>query len=73
MNAGADAVEIMTVHKAKGLEFDTVIMPGLDRAPRHGEPPLLAWKALSDRRLLLAPIREAGAAEGRSLRICEGA
>ncbi len=34
MEAGDDAVEIMTVHKAKGLEFDTVIMPGLDRPPR---------------------------------------
>ncbi len=61
LNAGTDAVEIMTVHKAKGLEFDTVIMPGLDRAPRHGEPPLLIWKALSDKLLLLAPMREAGA------------
>ncbi|MGH9577911.1 MAG: UvrD-helicase domain-containing protein, partial [Terriglobales bacterium] len=25
VNAGVDAVEIMTIHKAKGLEFDTVI------------------------------------------------
>ena len=62
MEAGADAVEIMTVHKAKGLEFDTVIMPGLDRTPRHNEPPLIILKALADDALLLAPIREAGAA-----------
>ena len=61
MQAGADAVEIMTVHKAKGLEFDTVIMPGLDRRQRHSEPPLVIWKALPDDALLLAPIREAGA------------
>ena len=26
-SAGTDAIEIMTVHKAKGLEFDTVIIP----------------------------------------------
>ncbi len=63
MQAGADAVEIMTVHKAKGLEFDTVIMPGLDRRQRHGEPPLVVWKALPDDALLLAPIREAGASK----------
>ena len=61
MQAGADAVEIMTVHKAKGLEFDTVIMPGLDRTQRHGDPPLIIWKALAENLLLLAPIREAGA------------
>ena len=61
MAAGADAIEIMTVHKAKGLEFDTVIMPGLDRRQRHNEPPLIIWKALADDELLLAPIREAGA------------
>lgn len=63
MEAGADAVEIMTVHKAKGLEFDTVIMPGLDRTQRHGDPPLIIWKALADDLLLLAPIREAGTAK----------
>ena len=63
MNAGDDAIEIMTVHKAKGLEFDTVILPGLDRRQRHGDPPLIVWKTLADSALLLAPIREAGAAK----------
>ncbi|HEX7440215.1 MAG TPA: 3'-5' exonuclease, partial [Caldimonas sp.] len=33
MAAGDDAVQIMTVHKAKGLEFDHVIVPGLGKAP----------------------------------------
>jgi ATP-dependent exoDNAse (exonuclease V) beta subunit len=46
VNAGTDAVEIMTVHKAKGLEFDTVIVPGLDRPPRSGRKPLFAWRSL---------------------------
>jgi ATP-dependent exoDNAse (exonuclease V) beta subunit len=38
----ADRVFIMTIHKAKGLEFDTVILPGLDRRTRQSDkPPLL--------------------------------
>lgn len=60
LEAGSDAVQIMTVHKAKGLEFDIVIVPGLDRVPRSGTPPLIVWKELPDDSLLLAPIREAG-------------
>jgi ATP-dependent exoDNAse (exonuclease V) beta subunit len=60
VNAGEGAVEIMTIHKAKGLEFDTVIVPGLDRAPRSGRRPLFAWRALPGDRLLLAPIDETG-------------
>lgn len=60
VEAGTEAVEIMTIHKAKGLEFDTVIVPGLDRPPRSGSRPLFAWKALPGARLLLAPIGETG-------------
>ena len=36
-------VQIMTMHKAKGLEFDTVILPGLGREVRAGATPLLRW------------------------------
>ncbi len=50
----------MTIHKAKGLEWDTVIVPGLDRAPRSGDRQLFAWKQLAASKLLLAPINEAG-------------
>ena len=60
VEAGPEAVEIMTIHKAKGLEFDTVIVPGLDRAPRSGRKPLFAWRSLAGGRLLLAPIDETG-------------
>jgi ATP-dependent exoDNAse (exonuclease V) beta subunit len=60
VEAGPEAVEIMTIHKAKGLEFDTVIVPGLDRLPRSGRKPLFAWRALAGGRLLLAPIDETG-------------
>ena len=63
VKAEKDAVEIMTIHRAKGLEFDTVIVPGLDRLPRSGPKPLLVWKALLPSGLLLAPIDETGAGE----------
>ncbi|HEY6722317.1 MAG TPA: 3'-5' exonuclease, partial [Burkholderiales bacterium] len=61
VRATKDAVEIMTIHRAKGLEFDTVIVPGLDRLPRSGPKPLLVWKSLLPLGLLLAPIDETGA------------
>ena len=54
------SVQVMTVHKAKGLEFDTVIMPGLDRTGGRGDEPALRWKQRehgSDKVLLLAPLR----------------
>ena len=60
----ADArLQVMTMHKAKGLQFDTVIVPGLGYAPPRKEQRLLIWlerprtHAASD--LLLAPIKEA--------------
>ena len=60
VNAGPGSVELMTIHKAKGLEWDTVIVPGLDRAPRSSERQLFAWKQLAASKLMLAPINEAG-------------
>jgi ATP-dependent exoDNAse (exonuclease V) beta subunit len=42
-DAAVSAVEIMTIHKAKGLEFDLVIVPALDRAiPARSDDILLA-------------------------------
>ncbi|APV48333.1 hypothetical protein BWI17_00715 [Betaproteobacteria bacterium GR16-43] len=57
--AGDARVQIMTIHKAKGLEFDTVIVPGLDRVPRISDRPLFAWKARPGGNMLMAPIRAA--------------
>ncbi|MBL8518644.1 MAG: UvrD-helicase domain-containing protein [Betaproteobacteria bacterium] len=34
---------VMTLHKAKGLEFDTVIIPGLARKPRPDDRQLMTW------------------------------
>ena len=58
----AARVQLMTIHKAKGLEFATVIVPGLDRPPRAADRPLFAWKARADGSLMMAPVRAAGEA-----------
>ena len=75
-----NAVQLMTIHKAKGLEFDTVILPGLGRIPRKRDPSLFLWTecpasghALPSAdmtrgaiaQLLLAPIKEAGSDSDR--------
>jgi len=52
-------VEIMTIHNAKGLEWDTVIVPGLGRKPQRDERQLLYWREQvleGTDELLLAPM-----------------
>ncbi len=59
--AGAAAVQLLTIHKAKGLEFDHVILPNLHRPTRGHEKPLLRWRNLPDQ-LLLAPLPDSATA-----------
>ncbi|HEX7328996.1 MAG TPA: UvrD-helicase domain-containing protein [Casimicrobiaceae bacterium] len=57
---GPGTVQLMTIHKAKGLEFDTVILPGLDCGVGRGSPPVLRWNAVGpvgERALVVAPHR----------------
>jgi hypothetical protein len=59
----------MSIHKAKGLEFDVVIVPGLGRRARCDDARLMLWQerprlgGAPD--LLLAPIHAAGAGSDR--------
>lgn len=60
--AGADhALQLLTVHRAKGLEWDVVVLTGLGRLTRGSQPRLLRWLefARTDRGpgLVLAPHR----------------
>ncbi len=36
-------IQLMTIHKAKGLGFEVVIVPGLDRQPNRDKAKLLSW------------------------------
>jgi ATP-dependent exoDNAse (exonuclease V) beta subunit len=66
-NAESPAIQIMTVHKSKGLEFDSVILPGLHRAPRNGDNSLLLWEEFVDghgqEHLVIAPVKPRGSAK----------
>jgi len=56
-------VELLTVHKAKGLQFDTVIVPGLERLPGRDRKRLLHWLKLPRAGrddLIVAPVARAG-------------
>ncbi len=55
-------LECMTIHKAKGLEFDTVILPMLGKGRRGNDPELIRWSEHiinpnQPHSLLLAPIK----------------
>ena len=42
--AGSDCgVQLMTIHGAKGLEFEVVIVPDLQASPGHRAPGMLSW------------------------------
>ena len=59
-----ETLQVMTIHKSKGLEFDTVIVPGLGYGTRHDDPQLLQWlerpNAAGGSDLLLAAMSEKG-------------
>ena len=67
-DSAGENVQMMTIHKSKGLEFDTVILPGLGTSTggNHGENPLVLWEEIvTDKnvQLLAAPYVPKGARE----------
>jgi len=54
-------LDILTMHGAKGLEWDLVVLPGLNRGTRGQSRELLSWLPLTpdqgDEQVLLAPLR----------------
>ena len=68
LRAESDAPQVLTVHKAKGLEFDTVIVAGLGSGSARDERKLFVWmeragEADGSSSLLLAPINPSGGDE----------
>ncbi|HEX9706386.1 MAG TPA: UvrD-helicase domain-containing protein [Steroidobacteraceae bacterium] len=61
-------VQVMTIHRAKGLEFDVVILPDLQRGPRGSERPLLYWTPVAtgpgERGIVLASRADAMEGDG---------
>ncbi|MDX8387840.1 MAG: UvrD-helicase domain-containing protein [Ghiorsea sp.] len=55
----ADQVELLTMHGAKGLQWDTVILPGLGKTPRPKDKDVLAQTETNThdgQKLLISPI-----------------
>jgi ATP-dependent exoDNAse (exonuclease V) beta subunit len=67
----SNPVQIMTIHRAKGLEFDHVFVPSLDRDLNRGREPLLRWLDLPRREgesdLVMAPVPAIGDDAGGSV------
>ena len=57
-------LHVMTIHKAKGLEFDTVIIPALNRKPRGDDKQLMLWQERvgqdGQNQLIIGPLEQAG-------------
>jgi ATP-dependent helicase/nuclease subunit A len=70
----ADRVQVLTIHKAKGLEFDTVILPQLGAGARHSDHDLLIWTEQigldGTKSLLIAAQPQTGASDPAYDHIC---
>lgn len=63
-NQADETLQIMTIHNSKGLEFDTVILPHLERKASNDDKQLLLWmerpRLDESSDLILAPVHAIG-------------
>lgn len=60
------SVQFLTIHKSKGLEFDAVILPALNRQPRNGDNELVLWQEVvvdNHLHLIVAPLKSKAVAK----------
>ncbi len=51
-------LQVITIYAAKGLQFDTVILPGLNREPAGDKSKLLHWFELAgENKIVMSPMR----------------
>lgn len=65
-----ERLQFITMHAAKGLEFDCVILPALNAKTRNDNQPLIMWQEFEVQnhlQLLMAPIRKANKHAGIGL------
>jgi ATP-dependent exoDNAse (exonuclease V) beta subunit len=71
----AGILQFMTLHKAKGLQFDTVILPGLNRKTGGNDTPLMRWEEVmveGREQLVVAPMkRRRPQADGEAKTPCD--
>ncbi len=64
------SLQFMTIHKSKGLEFDSVILPGLHRKGRPDDHALMLWEEVAleglSEQFVAAPISRRGSHGGNS-------
>ncbi|WP_366910264.1 UvrD-helicase domain-containing protein [Methylotenera sp.] len=63
------SVQFLTIHKSKGLEFDAVILPALNRQPRHGDNELVLWQEVmvdNHLHLIVAPLKSKAVAKNNN-------
>ncbi len=68
-------VEIMPIHQAKGLEWDVVFLPALERHSRPDDKSLLYWRSrrrAEQELLLLGPMEAPGKKKDRKAATIEG-
>ncbi len=64
------SVQFLTIHKAKGLEFDSVILPALNRKSRADDNDLLLWEEVevqNQSHLIAAPVHSKASAKTKGL------
>ncbi|WP_144391445.1 UvrD-helicase domain-containing protein [Pleionea sediminis] len=69
-------IKVMSIHKSKGLEFDHVIVPHLEKQPRNERSQLVLWQELPDDSqfgdFLVAPMQTGNENEDKMYQLLNG-